>query len=130
LNEPYEFVLVDSPQLASAAAEPLVFDDYFNSAKSVGSVVVFENLGGDAELVAPCPQGPPQHYAHLAAFARAAPQAQRHELFRRLAQTIETRLSENPLWVSTSGLGVYWLHVRLDSRPKYYTFEPYKHFPR
>ena len=31
-----------------------------------------------------------------------------------------------PLWVSTSGAGVYWLHLRLDSFPKYYTHAPYR----
>jgi hypothetical protein len=30
------------------------------------------------------------------------------------------------MWVSTSGLGVYWLYIRLDSFPKYYNFQPYK----
>lgn len=30
------------------------------------------------------------------------------------------------LWCSTSGLGVYWLHIRLDQYPKYYTYRPYK----
>ena len=29
---------------------------------------------------------------------------------------------QKKVWMSTSGLGVYWLHVRLDSRPKYYQF--------
>jgi len=27
---------------------------------------------------------------------------------------------------STAGAGVSWLHVRLDDRPKYYGFKPYK----
>jgi hypothetical protein len=34
-----------------------------------------------------------------------------------------------PLWISTSGLGVYWLHVRLDARPKYYTYAPFRQWP-
>ncbi|MGI9336296.1 MAG: DUF6940 family protein, partial [Gammaproteobacteria bacterium] len=25
---------------------------------------------------------------------------------------------------------VSWLHVRLDNRPKYYAYGPYKHVPR
>jgi hypothetical protein len=129
LGRPHEFVLVNSPQLGSAVAESLPFAGYFNSAKTGESVVAFENLGQDAELIVPCPQGSAQGYAHLAAFVRAAPQTQCHELFRRLAQALEKRLSDKPLWVSTSGLGVYWLHIRLDSRPKYYTFEPYRQYP-
>ena len=33
------------------------------------------------------------------------------------------------LWLSTAGLGVYWLHLRLDTRPKYYSFQPYRKPP-
>ena len=33
-----------------------------------------------------------------------------------------------PTWVSTAGGGVAWLHVRLDSAPKYYTHRPYTRF--
>jgi hypothetical protein len=29
------------------------------------------------------------------------------------------------MWLSTSGLGVAWLHIRLDSTPKYYQHQPY-----
>lgn len=36
--------------------------------------------------------------------------------------------TDYPIWLSTSGLGVYWLHMRLDRRPKYYTYEPFKEF--
>jgi len=32
-------------------------------------------------------------------------------------------------WLSTSGLGIAWLHVRLDERPKYYTHAPYRSPP-
>lgn len=30
------------------------------------------------------------------------------------------------LWISTSGLGVSWLHVRLNFYPKYYSHNSYK----
>ena len=30
------------------------------------------------------------------------------------------------VWLSTNGLSTAWLHVRLDSRPKYYHFMPYR----
>ena len=35
------------------------------------------------------------------------------------------RLGGKPVWLSTAGLGVGWLHVRLDDRPKYYRHAPY-----
>jgi hypothetical protein len=30
------------------------------------------------------------------------------------------------LWLSTAGMGVSWLHVRLDSSLKYYGYKPFK----
>ena len=32
-------------------------------------------------------------------------------------------------WLSACGLGVYWLHSRLDPKPKYYVYEPFKLWP-
>jgi hypothetical protein len=36
-------------------------------------------------------------------------------------------LNGNTVWMSTSGLGVHWVHMRMDSNPKYYSHKPYKH---
>ena len=33
---------------------------------------------------------------------------------------------EKNVWMSTCGGAVSWLHMRLDSTPKYYSFMPYK----
>jgi hypothetical protein len=54
-----------------------------------------------------------------------APLSQVGELWRVTAEALETRLGDVPVWLSTAGLGVYWLHIRLDSRPKYYRHRPY-----
>ena len=35
-------------------------------------------------------------------------------------------LCEQPRWLSTAGMGIPWVHVRIDSYPKYYRFPPYK----
>lgn len=90
-------------------------------------VVTFPNLDRDATLIVPCPLGSLSSYTHLAAFVRSAPEAQRHAFFAALGVTVLTHLFEEPLWVSTAGMGVYWLHLRLDSRPKYYRHVPYQH---
>ena len=48
------------------------------------------------------------------------------DLLLRAAMAVDELLEEQPkVWLSTSGLGVYWLHVRLDSRPKYYQFKEF-----
>ena len=83
-------------------------------------------------------------YPHVAAFARFAPRAQVAALWRAVGAASLARLglsggvvprgalgeSSGPLWLSTSGLGVNWLHVRLDKAPKYYSFQPFKAWPR
>jgi hypothetical protein len=38
---------------------------------------------------------------------------------------MQQRVSASPLWLSTAGMGVSWLHLRLDSRPKYYRHRSY-----
>ena len=89
-------------------------------------MVTFPNLGNDAVLVVPTPVGPSAAYVHLAAFVRHAPPAQVHELWRAVGAAVASRLSVKPMWVSTAGMGVAWLHVRLDDRPKYYGFTEYR----
>ena len=90
---------------------------------------VFPNLGNDAVLVVPRPSGAAAAWSHLAAFVRNAPAHQVHELWRVIGITMEQQLGTSPIWLSTAGMGVSWLHVRLDSRPKYYGFAEYTVLP-
>jgi hypothetical protein len=128
LTRPTEFVLVDSPQLASMPPDARAFTDRFESAETGEGIATFWNLGRDALLVAPrrCPDTPISAYAHLAAYARRAPAGQRQALWRAVGAAVARQMSTRPLWLSTSGLGVAWLHVRLDRRPKYYSYQPYR----
>jgi hypothetical protein len=125
-SSPWEFVLVDCPQLVAATPQPGEFASHFQALPEATSVATFRNLGGDAILVAPAPGQPLSCYAHLGAFSRAAPEAQQHELWQRVGVALDSGEAPEPLWLSTSGLGVIWLHVRLDSRPKYYSHRPYR----
>jgi hypothetical protein len=124
LDRPFECVLVENPALARTAPDPAPFAAHFRHNPGC-QAIVFENLGRDAVLVAPCPRGDSQLYTHLATFMQRAPLSQVGELWRLTAEALETRLGDAPVWLSTAGLGVYWLHVRLDSRPKYYRHRPY-----
>jgi len=116
-----------------------------------GEVVQFRNLGGDALLVVPTPPSAGSRagtdaadwreggcyaasHAHLAAFVRGSAQRQQRLLWAAvatasLAALTEDRTGQAPLWVSTSGAGVSWLHVRLDASPKYYVQPRYRQFP-
>jgi hypothetical protein len=78
----------------------------------------------------PCPLGNDSAYGHLAAFVRLAPEDQRHALWQSVGNAMVLRLGTRPVWLSTAGAGVSWLHVRLDDRPKYYGFGSYKQWRR
>jgi len=122
----FEFVLVESPALAGSVPDPEAFAGPFEAAGTGAEVAAFPNLSGDAILVAPCPRSPDDVYPHLAAFSRTTPAARQRAFWRAVGAAVSERLSDRPLWLSTNGLGVAWLHVRLDSRPKYYAFEAYR----
>ena len=121
IDRAFEFVLVDSPQLARVSPNSSPFRQYFQSVSVGEEVITFPNLSKDALLVVPCPIVEKSAYPHLASFVREAPESQKHLLWKLLGQVIQQNINHQPMWVSTSGLGVYWLHIRLDSYPKYYT---------
>lgn len=123
LTNPFEFVLIDSPSL-DRTPDQQAFAEHFQAANS--GVVTFANLGGDAVMVVPCPESQPTAYGHLAAFVRQAPVAQQNELWKSVGCAMKQRVNAKPVWLSTAGAGVSWLHVRLDDRPKYYHHDPYR----
>lgn len=126
LTRPFECVLLDSPGL-DRRPDPEAFAEHFADTES--GVVTFPNLGGDAILIVPCPLADPPAYGHLAAFVRLAPETQRDALWRAVGEAMAARVGEHPVWLSTAGAGVLWLHVRLDDRPKYYGHRPYRTLP-
>ena len=125
LSKPFECVFVDSPALNSSLPDVEPFAKYFTPEASENGFAMFESLGRDALLIAPYPHGPEQSYTHLAAFMRNASSAQIDQLWSGVAQAVDSRVGKLPIWLSTAGLGVSWLHVRVDSRPKYYRYGPY-----
>jgi len=126
-DAPFESVVLDAPALEQVRADVSPFAVPLVGARAP-VVRAFRNLGGDAMLVVPAPSEDPRGYPHLAAFLRAAPRAQVHALWATLGGAVETWLLTRgrPVWVSTAGLGVSWLHVRLDTRPKYVKWPAYR----
>ena len=117
-----EFVLLDSPTLAGLSPNPAPFKTYFDRENDI---VSFHSLGGDAFLIAPTPAEPLTACVHLAAFVRDAAETQVERLWQETGRALRQSLGDQYLWLSTSGLGVAWLHIRLDSYPKYYQHQPY-----
>lgn len=126
VDNPFEFVLLDTPGFATRSTDSHSFKNFFTDDDADQGVVCFQNLSGDATLVVPSPRTDHGAYGHLAAFIRNAPQTQVDALWQVVGQTAKEKISDKPFWLSTAGGGVAWLHVRLDDRPKYYGYGPYK----
>lgn len=127
-----EFVLVDSTalaQFARAAPDRMTFRHYFRSPslEHEPTVAVFPSLGKDALLLAPTTQSR-EPFTDIAYFARHASATQQKNIYQQLAQLVQEKLQNNeaPFWLSTSGMGIAWMHIRLDDRPKYYTYKPFQ----
>lgn len=120
-----EWVLVPTRSFEGGTPDPSPFRDHFDPQRPVS---VFPSLRGDAVLVVPRSMGDPAPYLHLASFVREASPSHVDALFAAVGQALcdRRRLHPATIWLSTAGLGVDWLHVRLDSRPKYYRHEPYR----
>jgi len=137
VTSPFEFVVTSSPGI-DIPPNPAPFEAFFTSGKDIA---VFQNLGGDATLIAPSPDfessGGTQlkNFSHLGVFMRHAPALLQHSLWQTVGQTtnqrvekmkIKSNANNRAVWLNTAGGGVAWLHIRLDSRPKYYRHLPYK----
>jgi len=124
-DRPFEFVLINAPELARTP-DRNTYAEYFTMGGADEGAVVFDNLGKDAVLVVPSPLDRETDYAHLAAFSRSAPDSQKQGFWAIVGHTAQLQMSDQPLWISTAGDGVAWLHVRLDSYPKYYRHPAYR----
>jgi hypothetical protein len=122
IDDEAEFVMIDAPMLERMPVNANAFRSYFTG----DEIVTFQNLGGDATLIAPSPGESSASYPHLATFLRNSTEEKAAELWRSVGQAIYNSLSNKAVWLSTSGLGVAWLHIRLDATPKYYQHRAYR----
>ena len=135
-SKPIEFILMESNELAAITVDGIPFHNKFEHLDNNQLVISFNNLGGDSTLIVPCPiyintdsKSPDQSYAHFAHFIRKGGRIQIDKLLVKIGEELKRILRESPntkKYLSTSGLGVSYLHVRIDNVPKYYQYAPYK----
>jgi hypothetical protein len=123
LGDDYECNIINSDFLASRTPDSHTFSQYFEKDKKV---VTFPNLGNDAQLIVPCPRKKDNCYTHIGSFVRKADEDQIDKFWQITGHETLQEVNSKPKWLSTSGLGVFWLHVRIDTIPKYYQTKEYK----
>lgn len=89
-----------------------------------------KNLSGDTILIIPKVRKG-KKFTNIYHFIKNASKKQQSELWKDVAKNVKLMLKKNEnVWVSTHGLGVDYLHVRISNNPKYYESSKLKKLPK
>ena len=119
LDTEYKEKFIEDNFLEKMRQNKSSFKEKFQKTKQK-NVISFLNLSKKSLLVVPIPkQG--KSYTTLKKFIDNAPIEQQKKFWKKVANSVHKMLKTNDkVWVSTHGTGVPYLHVRIDSYPKYY----------
>lgn len=126
VDQAYECVISRTDTFSRLAAN---FNPFKNAVQAGKTISVFPNLTGVAQLIVPAPTGAGDFNGRdLIAFLKTADEARCHKLWIVVGQQVTAAIAEGSSFqfLSTHGLGVLWLHIRLEQRPKYYHHRPYR----
>jgi len=101
----------------SLKATPSIFRKHLKNKKTP---VSFMSLGNPPTLLV-VPPDTGKNFSHIGTFYKNSTTNEKRALWKKVAVELEKKLAAGEtVYVSTHGLGVSWLHVRLSSTPKYY----------
>jgi len=122
IDKEFEFVLVNSGALNNIRQDYSSFQEKFGRNNDV---VSFASFSGDT-LIVPIPKN--TDYKNITKFTNNASGEQWGSFWQKVGEKMEENLISaggSTRWLSTSGLAVHYLHVRIDKRPKYYNYQEY-----
>ncbi|MFK8160999.1 MAG: hypothetical protein AB8H12_00940 [Lewinella sp.] len=125
-DQPYECVITQTDAFSKRTAN---FGPFIRAVSLGKRISTFPNLSGEALLVVPNQSDEIGFNGRdLISFLQTAPNDLVHDLWKIIGQETAAAIeTEAPFqYLSTHGLGVLWLHVRLEQRPKYYHHRPYR----
>jgi len=118
LTQRYECILQKSKSLGHRSINEKAFADFIHEEDEV---VDFMNLGKNTKLVIPTKKTDSETYNHLGKFLKLGAENQIIAVFQRVGKIVKQEIQERKLiWLNTAGGGVIWLHIRMDTKPKYY----------
>jgi hypothetical protein len=125
-DQAYECVITQTDAFSTRTAN---FGPFSRAVSPGKRISIFPNLSGEALLVVPNQSDKISFNGRdLISFLHTAPDDLVHDLWKIIGQETATAISsEAPFqYLSTHGLGVLWLHVRLEQGPRYYHHRPYR----
>lgn len=83
-------------------------------------VISSKNLSNDTILVIPKPKDN-KNFTNLFFFMKNASEIQKKKVWQKVARESRKLLKKNDhIWISTHGLAIDYLHIRISTKPKYY----------
>jgi hypothetical protein len=149
LDIPIEFVLIKTYSLHMKKADWSKYSEYMNRKPRNRHSLSFINLSGSVMLTIPFNKKKDIRYGHIKDYITYASKEEIYDIFSEIGIQIEihneARRSINikkssdqgqcnnkdfcyPLYLSTHGYGVQWLHFRLEESPLYYNYDSYKFY--
>jgi len=134
LNSPFEFVLIRTEHFKNSNVEKAAFLNHFRKPENINNgleAIYFDNLGKDGVMIVPKGTNGEEHkyYSNLMGLMRKGHRQERDDFWKLAGEQAIEIVHSKPMknmWMSTSGLGVDWTHLRLCEKPKYYNYSTYK----
>jgi hypothetical protein len=127
-NDDTEFVFIKTDPKLFGHANPKIYSNYFIN-ENENSAVIFKNISGDTLLISPTPSnGKNDEYSsHIMNFMKRSNNImQKHNLLKMIGTIMTKNIKEGKtIYMSTHGLGVPWVHIRISRIPKYYQYKKY-----
>ena len=125
LNTKYKEKYIQSKMLDDMGDDYSSFKSHITKSKNK-NVLTFYNLSKTALLVVPKPRKG-KEYTTLKQFMDNASTTQQKAFWKKVASSVKKMLKKHDkVWVSTHGTGVPYLHVRIDTDPKYYRTDAFR----
>jgi hypothetical protein len=125
MKEKYQALFIECDSLEQIDEDYSSFNQHIEKAEDQ-NVTSFYNLSKSAYLIIPIPRKNKQ-FTTIKDFIDNASERQQKNFWKEVAKSIVMMLEKHDkVWVSTHGLGVPYLHIRIDTNPKYYQSKIFK----
>jgi len=117
VNDKYfKFVIIKYDYLSYMQLDKETYKEYFKKEFNV-----FPNISGDTILISPSPYDDKTDYRSIGPYFRTSTKKTLYKLL----ECISKNLFEG-CYLNTHGLGVSYIHIRIDLKPKYYSLDTKK----
>jgi len=111
----YQFKIAKFPLIQDLNS----FSEHFKKYKKSNKVINFYNLSKSTQLIVPYPNEN-KNYSHFQLFLQNASNEQQANLWKKIGNVLIEEINNNTkIWLSTHGLGINYIHIRIKASPDY-----------